>query len=107
MKRLVEPNQLRTRILVWAEEEIRLNRLPAKSGSVLGALLYRGELPRGEVQGVLGVGERQAARVISGLRARGVVTATSTRAPLLLAFPATLASRWMPGLFPERPSDEA
>jgi len=27
----------------------------------------------------------------------------STRAPLRLAFPATLAARWMPGLFPERP----
>ena len=28
------------------------------------------------------------------------------RDPLRLAFPATLASRWMPGLFPERTSDE-
>jgi len=34
----------------------------------------------------------------------GVLTAQSSRAPLRLAFPATLASRWMPGLFPDRPS---
>ncbi|HEY7297741.1 MAG TPA: hypothetical protein VH684_07375 [Xanthobacteraceae bacterium] len=31
----------------------------------------------------------------------GVVTSKSTRAPLRLAFPAALAARWMPGLFPE------
>jgi len=28
----------------------------------------------------------------------------SSRAPLRLAFPAALASRWMPGLFPDRPT---
>jgi hypothetical protein len=32
---------------------------------------------------------------------RGVLTADSPRAPLRLVFSATLASRWMPGLFPE------
>jgi hypothetical protein len=28
--------------------------------------------------------------------------APSARAPLRLAFPAALATRWMPGLFPEK-----
>jgi hypothetical protein len=32
----------------------------------------------------------------------GVLVSESTRAPLRLAFPAALAPRWMPGLFPER-----
>ena len=49
MEGLVEPERLRTRILLWAEEEGRLGALPAKAGSVLEALLYRGELPRGEL----------------------------------------------------------
>jgi hypothetical protein len=31
-----------------------------------------------------------------------VLTSESTRAPLRLAFPAALAHRWMPGLFPEK-----
>ena len=35
-----------TRILLWTEEEIRLNRLPPKSGAILEAMLYRGEQPR-------------------------------------------------------------
>jgi hypothetical protein len=31
-----------------------------------------------------------------------VISAETTRAPLLLAFPARLANRWMPGLFSEQ-----
>lgn len=102
MESLVQPDRLRARILVWAEEEIRLGELPARSGSIFEALLYRGELPRAEIQNILNIGERQASRVISALLERGVVISMSTRAPLQLAFPATLAQRWMPGLFPEK-----
>ena len=102
MEGLMQPEQLRTRILLWAEEEIRLNKLPPKSGAVLEAVLYRGELPRGDAAAIVGTGDRQARRVVSALIERGVLTSESTRAPLRLAFPAALASRWMPGLFPER-----
>lgn len=102
MERLMQPNQLRARILLWAEEEIRLNRLPPKSGAILEAVLYRGELPRGDAAAIVGTGDRQARRVVSALIDHGVLVSDSTRAPLRLAFPATLASRWMPGLFPER-----
>ncbi len=49
MEGLVQPNRLRDRILIWTEEEIRADALPPKSGSILGAVLYRGEFPRGEV----------------------------------------------------------
>ena len=102
MEGLMQPDRLRARILLWAEEEIRLDRLPPKSGAVLEALLYRGELPRGDAAAILNTGERQARRVVSALTEHGVLTSESTRAPLRLAFPATLAARWMPGLFPER-----
>jgi len=97
-----QPDQLRTRILLWTEEEIRLDRLPPKSGAILEALLYRGELPRGDAAAIVGTGERQARHVVSALTDKGVVTSESSRAPLRLAFPAALASRWMPGLFPEK-----
>lgn len=102
MEKLVRPNELRTRIQLWAEEEIRLDRLPPKSGTVLEAVLYRGELPRGDTAAVVGTGDRQARRVVSTLLDRGVLVSASTRAPLRLAFPAALAPRWMPGLFPEQ-----
>jgi len=102
MERLIQPDALRTRILLWTEEEIRLGGLPPKSGAILEAMLYRGELPRGDAASIVGTGDRQARRVVSALIERGVLVSDSSRAPLRLAFPATLASRWMPGLFPDR-----
>ena len=102
MEGLVQPDRLRTRILMWSEEEIRLGQLPPKSGNILEAVLYRGELPRGDAATVVGTGDRQARRIVSTLVDKGVLKSESARAPLRLAFPAALASRWMPGLFPER-----
>jgi len=102
MESLVQPDRLRTRIRMWAEEEIRLGSLPAKSENILEAVLYRGELPRGEAAGVVNTGDRQARRVVSALLEHGVLASESPRAPLRLVFPAQLASRWMPGLFPDK-----
>jgi len=76
--------------------------LPAKSGNILEAVLYRGELPRGDADAVAGTGERQARRIVSALLDKEVLASESSRAPLRLAFPAMLASRWMPGLFPDK-----
>jgi hypothetical protein len=59
-------------------------------------------LQRGEVAGILGVGERQGRRIVAALAAQGVIASETSRAPIRLAFPATLAGRWMPGLFPDR-----
>jgi len=102
MEGLMRPDTLRARILLWVEEEIRLSTLPPKSGAILEAVLYRGEVPRGDAAGIVGTGDRHARRVVSALIDRGVLVSESTRAPLRLAFPAALASRWMPGLFPEQ-----
>jgi Fic family protein len=103
MEGLMQPDRLRTRILLWAEEEIAMGQLPARSGRILEAILYRGDLPRGDASTVLGTGERQARRIVSALLEKGVLLSGSPRSPLRLAFPAALAARWMPGLFPEAP----
>ena len=102
MENLMQPDRLRARVLVWAEEEARLGKLPQRAGQLLEAILYRGELPRGEIAALLGIPERSARRVTSELLQQGVFVSESIRAPLRLAFPAALASRWMPGLFPEK-----
>lgn len=102
MEELVQPDRLRDRMLIWVEEEIRGDRLPTKSGNVMEAVLFRGELPRGDVAPLLNASERTARRITSALLDRGVLTSASTRAPLRLTFPATLAGRWMPGLFPDK-----
>jgi Fic family protein len=102
MEELVRPDRLRDRILIWTEEEIRAGDLPKTSDSILEAVLYRGELPRGDVAVLLATGNRNARRVTSALLEKGVLASDTTRTPLRLAFPARLASRWMPGLFPEK-----
>ncbi len=42
MEELVQPGRLRARILLWVEEEIRMDALPSKAGQILAAVLYRG-----------------------------------------------------------------
>lgn len=100
MEGLIEPRQLRVRIQLWVEEQVRTGGLPSRSGNVMDAVLYRGELPRGDVAGLVGTGDRQARRIVSAMLKAGVLSARSSRAPLRIAFPAALASRWLPGLFP-------
>ena len=67
MERLVQPERLKDRILIWAEEEIRAGKLPPKSGTILEAVLYRGELPRGDAEKLLGASPRHARRITSAL----------------------------------------
>jgi Fic family protein len=102
MESLMQPDRLRARILMWAEEEIRMGILPAKAGNILEAILYRGELPRGDADAIVGTGERQARRIVASLVEMGVLASDNPRAPLHLVFSATFAGRWMPGLFPEQ-----
>ena len=91
--------------MLWAEEQVKLSSLPPKSTAILENVLFRGELPRSDAAAIVGTGDRQARRVVAALLDKGVLVSDSSRAPLHLAFPATLASRWMPGLFPEKPTD--
>ena len=102
MEDLVQPEKLRARIKLWVDEEIALGSLHEKSGLVLQAILYRGELPRGDVAELLGASSRTASRVVSGLINHDVVKSETSKAPLRIHFPAALALRWMPGLFPEQ-----
>ncbi|MCP4195173.1 MAG: Fic family protein [Planctomycetaceae bacterium] len=98
---LMRPERLRDRIMIWAEEEMRSGALPAKADTVLKSVLLQGTLSRADAVTLLGVNERTVRRITSALIDSGALTSTSTRAPLQLAFPAKLAGRWMPGLFPD------
>jgi len=102
MTNLMAPEGLRGRITEWARSEVTRKALPARSEMVLEALLYRGELARGEVASLLDYTPRHARRVMSELSKIGVITSDGPRVPWRLVFPAKLASRWMPGLFPEK-----
>jgi Fic family protein len=106
MESLIEPDRLCARILLWAAEEARLGLVPPHAGTILEAVLLRGNFPRGEVANLLGVTPRHARRIISALVERDVLVGAGPREPLKLAFPAALAGRWMPGLFPEKAPSE-
>jgi Fic family protein len=101
MERLVEPEQLRTRILNWTREQMSKRALPPQADKIMEATLYRGgKLLRGEAAEVTGTGDRHARRAVAGLVSEGVLASEGPTAPVYLAFPARLASIWMPGLFP-------
>ena len=59
-----------------------------------------GEVERAKIPSLTGYEERGARNVTSGLVERGMLTASSHRAPLRLAFPADVAERWFPNLYP-------
>jgi Fic family protein len=102
MEELMNPKDLQARVMVWAKEQTVTKELAPNSDKILDALLYRGELLRGEVPSLLNTSERSAQRAVESLVKRGVIVSDSSRAPLRLAFPAALVARWMPELFPEK-----
>ena len=85
----------------WAEEEASYGRLPGKSPRILDAILFRGSLPKSEVAEVLGQSARSARDATSALSKQGIITSPGAREDWQLAFPAKLAPRIAPGLFPE------
>lgn len=103
MEKLVRPTELRARIQLWAEEEARLKRINPRAGSLLDAILYRGEVPRGEVAQILGLSVRYSRDSVAELMKQGVIASETPYGPLHIVFTAKLAPRWMPGLFPDEP----
>jgi Fic family protein len=102
MRSLIRPDLLRERVLNWAKEESAVGSLPPRSTALLESILLVGELKRADIQSLLEASPATARRVVSALTEKGVLVSDSTRAPVRLAFPATLASRWLPGLFPDK-----
>ena len=100
MEGLMRPKELRSRIMAWAEDEIRLKRLHEKAKLVLDHILFNGSLERKDLPGIVGMDDRQARRIAQPMVEIGLIRSVSTRAPYHLAFPAELAPRLMPGLYP-------
>jgi Fic family protein len=100
MEGLMRPKDLRSRIMAWADDEIRLKRLHEKAKLVLDHILFNGNLERKDLPGIVGLDDRQARRIAQPMVEIGLIRSVSTRAPYHLAFPAELAPRLMPGLYP-------
>jgi Fic family protein len=87
MEELMQPDALRERIFLWAEEQIKLSKLPPNSGRVLEAVLYRGNLPRSEITSVAGASSRTASRIVSALTGRAFSFPTLPTRRCALFFP--------------------
>lgn len=112
MTKLMQPAALRKRIMDWTKEEERLGGVLPHSSRVLAHILTHRELQRKDVAEIVGFDDRKARRVTALLHKRGVIAATTHRAPfrIALALPAAIAPSFMPGLYPKnvlpgRPSD--
>jgi Fic family protein len=100
MNGLLEPDMLLRRIEIHVEEEIRSKRLQRGSYAVLREAVLAGEVERSKIPMLTGYEERGARNVTAALVERGMLTATSHKAALRLAFPADVAERWFPNLYP-------
>jgi len=78
----MQPDRLRMRILLWGRRRNRHGPVARKSGSILEAVLYRGELAsQRRRRRLVGTGERQARRIVSALLEKGVLLSDSPRSP--------------------------
>jgi Fic family protein len=100
MSSLLEPATLLTRMEIHIEEEVRAKRLLRGSFAVLRDAVMNGEVERSKIPALTGYEERSARNVTAGLVERGMLAAATHRAPLRLAFPADVAERWFPNLYP-------
>jgi Fic family protein len=100
MSRLLDLETLLRRIEIHVEEEIRAKRLMRGSFAVLREAAIAGEVERSKIPSLTGYEERGARNVTAALVDRGMLTASSHRAPLRLGFPAEVAERWFPNLYP-------
>lgn len=100
MEGLLDPTTLLRRIEIHVEEEIRAKRLMRGSFAVLREAVLAGEVERSMIPMLTGYEERGARNVTAALVEAGMLTANSHRAPLRLAFPADVAERWFPNLYP-------
>jgi len=67
---------------------------------VLTEVMMRGEIPRGDVPRLIGLGERTATDLIGQLLEEELVTSTSHRAPLRFHIPAKVVGYYFPDLYP-------
>ncbi len=96
MSGLLDLETMLRRIEIHIEEEIRAKRLLRGSLAVLREAAIAGEVERSRIPSLTGYEERGARNVTAALVNRGMLAASSHRAPLRLGFPAAVAERWFP-----------
>jgi len=95
---LLTPDRLTARMREFVAAEAAGERLDPRVAPLLERAVLAGEVPRGDVAGLVGLGERQARRLLAPLVARGFLTGAKD-APLRIAFPLGETERLFPHLW--------
>jgi Fic family protein len=106
MEKLLSLDSLHKRIVSYvnrrADEALfEENKLRPEAKYVLTEIMMRGEIARGEVPRLIGLGERTATDLISQLLEEELVTSDSHRSPLRFHVPAKVVGYYFPDLYPE------
>jgi Fic family protein len=101
MSSLLDLEALERRILSYAERESTRSGLHPRSGALLSELLRRGEVARGDVAGIVGLGGRAARSIVQDLQQRELVVSETPKGALSLGFPARAVGYYFPRLYPE------
>lgn len=106
MKELLQLQNLRERImgyvnlrsqkLIPGEETLR-----AEAKYALADIMVHGEVPRGEMKRITGLGERTARDLTSQLESEELVVSDSHRSPLRFNIPGKVVGYYFPELYPE------
>jgi len=104
---LISPFALRARIdhyLRFVRTDLD-GRLRGHLGKLLGRLCVDGALPRGAVAGILGLKDTASRDVIRKALAQGLVSSSSAKGALRIAFPEEVRECYFPQLFTDLPVD--
>lgn len=106
MKELLQLENLRDRIIGYVNLRSQ-NMIPdegllrEEAKYVLAEIMTRGEVARGEVKRISGLGERTARDLTSQLESEELITSHSHRSPLRFNIPGKVVGYYFPKLYPE------
>lgn len=106
MRELLQLDKLRERIIGYVNLRSE-NMIPGEgplreeAKYVLAEIVMRGEIKRGEVKRISGLGERTARELTSQLESEELIKSNSHRAPLHFHVPSKVVGYYFPSLYPE------
>jgi Fic family protein len=101
MAGLLDLDGMQKRIQASVDRKVSFGELKPEAGHLLRDVFLRGEIPRGEIPGIMGMPERSARRVVSSLLERNYLVSGTEKGPVMLGFPAAVVGYYFPRLYPE------
>ena len=101
MSSLLDLDGMLKRIEGFVKRKVSLGEMKPEAGKLLRDVFFRGEIPRGEIPGIIGMPERSARRVVSQLLKESYLVSDSEKGPVMLGLPVTAVGYYFPSLYPE------